>query len=160
MRIARHENCFPLYPQTRTSPDTVGISQTGHQATSQARSGKKKSQPKRPNDVNVLAIIFIASVLTCFLAQAYMAWKIFALYRLLGDRKKDIDFYSLAVWTLSGAAWANWRLGSQIREFDNLPADLREQLPLVRRQTKPVKVLYYVGWFAFVALFISSFFRH
>lgn len=104
--------------------------------------------------MNILAIIFIALFLTALFAQAYMAWKVFTLYRLLGDRKKDIDFYSLCVWMLYGVAWASWRLGPQIREFDNLPEDLLERLPLIRRQTKPAKTLYCLVWAIFIALLL------
>jgi hypothetical protein len=57
-----------------------------------------------------------------------MAWKVFTLYRLLGGRKKDIDFWSLSVWTLSSPTWANWRLGTQIKEFDRTSCEFTQSV--------------------------------
>jgi hypothetical protein len=108
--------------------------------------------------MNILAVIFIASFLTCFFAQAYMAWKVFTLYRVLGDQKKFISFYDLSVWTLYSSAWANWRLGPQVNDFKNLPANLLERLPLVRRQTRPAKIVFCSAWAICVAVFLSGFF--
>jgi hypothetical protein len=108
--------------------------------------------------VEIPAIIFGLVVITAFLAEAYVTWKVFTLYRLLGDRKKDIDFYSLCVWVLTGPTYASWRLGPQIKEFDDLPEELLKQLPLVRRQARPAKRFIYIAATAFFALIISGLF--
>ena len=99
--------------------------------------------------MTIFAIIFGVAVASGFLVQAYRVWKVFTLYQLLGDRKRDIDFASLSVWVSSSPTYAswylgNWYLGSYTREFDDLPEELLKQLPLIRRQVRFAKNLFYV----------------
>ena len=93
--------------------------------------------------MHVLMMICILSLLVCFLAQAYMVWKVRALYQLLGDGTRDISFYDLSVWTWHGPAWAKWRLGPRIHEFNDLPANVLQQVQRARQHARPVKALYY-----------------
>ncbi|MCK1395207.1 hypothetical protein [Bradyrhizobium sp. 1] len=105
------------------------------------------------------AIIFITCFSTCFLAQGYLQWKAFRLYKLLGDRKKQIDLWSFSLWALSSPGYANWRLASRLKDFDDLPAELLEQLPLFRRHIKPAKRIFLVTWLVTFVMIGSVIFR-
>jgi hypothetical protein len=84
--------------------------------------------------MSVSAIAFLVTVPIPVLAGLFWQWKVYSLYRLLGDRVGNLSYYWFA-FQFQNPHFAR-QLGGYVDIYASLPDDLSDRVITARRQTR------------------------